>query len=291
MTLEQNHSTDLYREIDALAARDWQLWSICALVIVVIAMGFAAFVLPNLVWASISLHTDHRYLPQLFLGLVALIILFNVYILDQKRALNRARAEMLRQLVESSQIKQVAIIDPLTGVFNRRYMEELIPREISRATRAATDLSFIVIDVDNFKDVNTKLGHIGGDQYLRDLAGLLKKTLRGSDTVLRLGGDEFLVVLPETSSKQADRAAERLQWEAKWWNKATQAAYQLTFSCGVATYHEGMSMEDVLHLADQDMYRVKDERKKPSLSVVALPMREVHNDGVYRIAMVGQAHN
>lgn len=260
----QPQPADLYREIDALAARDWQLWSICALVILVIATGFAAFVLPNLVWAVNTLHTDHRYFPQLFFGLIALIVLFNVYILDQKRNLNRARTEMLRQLVEATQAKQVAVVDPLTSVFNRRYLDEVLPKEINRATRGGSELSFLVIDVDNFKDVNTRFGHFGGDQYLRDLATLLKKTLRGSDTVVRLGGDEFLVILPETGNKQAYRAAERLQWEVKWWNQASSAAYQLAFSCGVATYKQGMDIEEVLHIADKNMYGAKAAKGSPS---------------------------
>jgi diguanylate cyclase (GGDEF)-like protein len=288
MNPEQQPPADLYREIEALASRDWQLWSICALVIVVIAIGFAAFMLPNMVWASLVLHTDHRYLPQLFFGLITLIVLFNVYILDQKRNLNRARSEMLRHLMESAQAKQVAIIDPLTGVFNRRYLDEIIPREISRAARGASELSFLVIDVDNFKDVNTNCGHQGGDQYLKDLASLLKKTFRGSDTVVRLGGDEFLVVLPETGNAQAGRASERLNWEAKWWNQGTDTPYRLAFSCGVATYQQGMEIQEVLRLADRDMYRKK-QAAKETAEHVDLPPSSTSNYKVYSMASVGEA--
>lgn len=256
---EQQESADVYRDLEALSSRDWQLWSICALVIVVIATGLAAFVVPNLVW--VSLHTDSRYVPQLFFGLITLIILFNVYILEQKRKLNRTRAQLLRELMESAKARETALVDPLTGVFNRRYMEEIFPREISKAMRGGTDLSLIILDVDGFKDINTRFGHFGGDQYLRDVATLLKKTFRGSDTVLRLGGDEFLIILPETSNKQAVRAAERLTWETRWWNQAGHAKYELSFSCGVATYRKGMDMKEVLDIADKDMYRVKLERQ------------------------------
>jgi diguanylate cyclase (GGDEF)-like protein len=256
---EQQESEDIYRDLDALSSRDWQLWSICALVIVVIAIGLAAFVVPNLVWAG--MHTDPRYVPQLFFGLITLIILFNVYILEQKRKLNRTRAHLLRELMESAKARETALVDPLTGVFNRRFMEEIFPREISKAMRSGTDLSLIILDVDGFKDINTKFGHFGGDQYLRDVATLLKKTFRGSDTVLRLGGDEFLIILPETSNKQAVRAAERLTWETRWWNQAGHAKYELAFSCGVATYRKGMDMKEVLDTADKDMYRVKLERQ------------------------------
>ena len=264
MSFNQHQPVDLSREMRELHARDWQLWSICALVFLVVAIGFAAFLLPNLVWATAVLHTDHRYLPQLFFGLITLIVLFNVYILDQKRALNRAQAEMIRQLIETSQAKQVAIIDPLTTLFNRRYMDEAIPREVSRAARNGSEISFLIIDIDDFKDVNTKCGHFGADQYLRDLASLLKKTFRGSDIVLRLGGDEFLAILPETGNRQAHRAAERLQWETNWWNQANQANYQISFSCGVGTYRPGSNVEEALEAADKDLYRAKHERKSGS---------------------------
>jgi diguanylate cyclase (GGDEF)-like protein len=268
---EPHQSGDFYRELEALSRRDWQLWSICALVIVVIAIGFAAFLLPNLVWVSGVMHTDHRYLPQLFFGLITLIVLFNVYILDQKRSLNRTRGEMLRYLMETAQAKQVAIIDPLTNVFNRRYLDEIIPREINRAARGGSQLSVLLIDINNFKDINTNYGHVGGDQYLRDLANLLKKTLRGSDTVIRLGGDEFLVILPETGDAQARRASERLKWEAQWWNQATKVSYRLSFSVGMATYQNGMDVEELMSLADKDMYKNKREQSSSGERALALP--------------------
>jgi diguanylate cyclase (GGDEF)-like protein len=256
---ELQELAEIYRDLEALSSRDYQLWSICALVILVIATGLAAFVVPNMVWAT--LRTDPRYVPQLFFGLTTLIILFNVYILEQKRKLNRTRGQLLRELMESARARETALVDPLTGVFNRRYMEEIVPREISKATRSGTELSLIILDVDGFKNINTKFGHFGGDQYLRDVATLLKKTFRGSDTVLRLGGDEFLIILPETSNKQAIRAAERLTWETRWWNQAGHAKYELSFSCGVATYRKGLDMKEVLDAADKDMYRVKLEHQ------------------------------
>lgn len=263
---EQPQSSELYRDMEALSTRDWQLWSIGALTLVVIAIGFSAFVLPNLMWAGVALHADHHYMPQLFFGLLTLIILLNIYILDQKRTIDRTRQRLLRELVESAKAREVALVDPLTGVFNRRYMEEVFPREISKAARGGTDLSFVMLDVDGFKDINTRFGHFAGDQYLRDVATLLKKTFRGSDTVLRLGGDEFLVILPETSNKQAQRAAERLLWETRWWNQAGHAKYELAFSCGVATYRKGMDIKEVLDLADRDMYRAKREKQLASPS-------------------------
>ncbi|MBV9438086.1 MAG: GGDEF domain-containing protein [Acidobacteria bacterium] len=288
-TPESHFPGDLYHEIEQLSKRDWQLWSICALVIVVIAIGFAAFLLPNLVWASGVIHTDRRYLPQLFIGLITLIVLFNVYILDQKRSLNRTRGEMLRHLMESSHAKQVAIIDPLTKVFNRRYLEDLVPAEVSRAKRAGSQLSMLLIDINEFKQINSAYGHLGGDQYLRDLANLLKKTLRGSDTVVRIGGDEFLVLLPETGNAQAHRAAERLQWEARWWNQASRASYKLSFSIGVATYQDGMTVEEAMNLADKDMYRNKHEQKTTNIADLAVPLPEECGRRVYAMSHMGEA--
>jgi diguanylate cyclase (GGDEF)-like protein len=263
-------ASDLYQKMlqsmEELSARDWQLWSICALMIVVVVIGLAAFLLPNVVSANFLVHADHQYLPQLFYGLITLIVLFNVYILDQKRRLDRTRMELLHELVESSKAKETALVDPLTGVFNRRYMEEVFPREINKAKRTGTDLSFLMLDINGFKEINSKFGHSGGDQYLRDVATLLKKTFRGSDTVLRLGGDEFMVILPETSNKQALRAAERLTWETRWWNQAGHAQYELSLSSGVATYRDGMDIKQAMDLADRDMYQTKIELQGNSSS-------------------------
>jgi diguanylate cyclase (GGDEF)-like protein len=263
-------ASDLYQKMlqsmEELSARDWQLWSICALMIVVVVIGLAAFLLPNVVSANFLVHADHQYLPQLFYGLITLIVLFNVYILDQKRRLDRTRMELLHELVESSKAKETALVDPLTGAFNRRYMEEVFPREINKAKRTGTDLSFLMLDINGFKEINSKFGHSGGDQYLRDVATLLKKTFRGSDTVLRLGGDEFMVILPETSNKQALRAAERLTWETRWWNQAGHAQYELSLSSGVATYRDGMDIKQAMDLADRDMYQTKIELQGNSSS-------------------------
>ena len=147
---------DFYREMQQLSARDWQLWSICALMVVVIAVGFSAFLIPNVFWTTLLSRTDQRLLPQLFYGLISLIVLFNIYILDQKRTLDRTRMHLLREVVESTKAREMALIDPLTGVFNRRYMDEVFPREISKANRSETELSFIMLDIDDFKEINTK---------------------------------------------------------------------------------------------------------------------------------------
>jgi two-component system cell cycle response regulator len=119
---------------------------------------------------------------------------------------------------------------------------------------------------------------------------LLKKTFRGSDTVLRLGGDEFLVILPETSNKQAIRAVERLSWETRWWNQAGHAKYELSFSCGAATYRKGMDMKAVLDMADKDMYRVKLERQAAHPESTDSLMIEARNEPVVPTGKKGEVH-
>jgi diguanylate cyclase (GGDEF)-like protein len=259
----QQDSTNLNRQIEPLASRDWQLWSIAALVVVIFAIGVVCVAVPNVITTA-ALHSDSRYLPQLFFGMIVLIFLFNIYIFDQKRELKRARAEMVQQSAECARAQELAIIDPLTNLFNRRYMEEIIPKEQARADRGHREISFLIIDCDDFKGINTRFGHFGGDIYLKDFARLLKTTFRGSDTILRMGGDEFMVILPETSNAQAGRAAERLRWEVDWRNQASQASYQLAFSCGIATYQAGRRMDDVLREADDSLYRAKRESRGSS---------------------------
>ena len=111
------------------------------------------------------------------------------------------------------------MIDPLTEMYNRRYMIRAIASGDLRADRQNSLFAFLMIDVNEFKQANDALGHLAGDQILRELAVLLRKTFRTSDIISRFGGDEFLVLLVDSNAQMAARAAERLQEAVSEWNK------------------------------------------------------------------------
>jgi diguanylate cyclase len=122
-----------------------------------------------------------------------------------------------------------------------------------------------MIDVDNFKSVNTRFGHPVGDQILVEVAHMLKETVRPTDTVFRYGGDEFLVILSETAEEKAAAVVRRIQSEAENWNKSGSIkGYTMSLSCGVAPYVRGSNVSEALAAADQAMYRHKARAMKAS---------------------------
>jgi diguanylate cyclase (GGDEF)-like protein/PAS domain S-box-containing protein len=153
-----------------------------------------------------------------------------------------------------------AIRDVLTGLFNRRYMEETLNREIHRAERKATSLGIIMLDIDHFKQFNDAFGHAAGDALLRELGSFLKARIRGGDIACRYGGEEFMLILPETSLDDTRQRAEQLREEFKHLNVQYngQSTRSVTLSLGVAVFPEhGLSGEAVLRAADLALYQAK----------------------------------
>ena len=250
--------------IQALDWRDLQLWSIGALVLVFLAAGFLAIISPQLFWQGTVILQRQQQTDTLFFGLIALMVLFNVYLFQQRLTLLKTRRELICQLQIA---ERTARTDALTGLYNLRFMREAMTREIARADRNQSTLSVVFIDIDNFKDFNTQFGHVVGDRVLRDVAALLKKNFRAEDVVTRYGGDEFVVIMPDADTAQAGVAIERLAWWIGKWNVQEQRPYQIGATCGVATYAAGMDMEHLLSAADKDLYT----RKAGPASVQVMP--------------------
>jgi diguanylate cyclase (GGDEF)-like protein len=261
-------SAKLLGDMRALEGRDVHLWSLGVMVLLVVAAGFATLVVPNLMWGAQDLRVDARYLPQLFYGFVTLILLFNLYALNKKRELRHARDELVHQLVRSEVAEMTALRDPLTDAFNRRYFDQIIQGEVNRASRRSSGLGIILIDVDEFKSVNTRFGHLTGDQVLVSVVQMLNSTFRSCDVVVRYGGDEFLILVTDSTEEGAKIALERLRQRVDAWNSANLVpGYRLALSCGVAGYSKGMRIQDVVELADERMFVEKRSKCLPSPEV------------------------
>jgi len=253
-------------QIAKVESRDLHLWSIAALIGLVLAAGFIGLVLPNVVWHSpVLVLANAHYLPHLLLGFIVVILIFNLYIFEERRKLTWTRQELVRQWLRGDAAERLALIDPMTETYNRRFMEEVLVKEASRANRTGADLSLLMIDVDNFREVNSRFGHQHGDLILAEIAKLLKSTFRGSDTIVRYGGDEFLVILPDTDERQAQLAVQRLVNAVDAWNAAGNGpGYRMSLSCGVATYQRGMDLQQIIDLADERMYADKPAKASQS---------------------------
>lgn len=248
----------LLRQIHELDAKDTGMWAKNFLVLMVLCAGFLSLVFPNLMWNLRELNLDTRYLPQFFFGLTALVVLYNAHMLDQQKRLRFAREEMVRQLLRAETTETIALVDPLTQVYNRRYLEKVLQREVSSADRLNTSLVIMLIDLDGFKAVNTRFGHTAGDQVLREVAELLNRVFRRSDIVVRYGGDEFLILMPDTAEEQAVFAVARLQKARTiWMQKDPGRGLDVGFSCGIATYRKGGNIKEVIQTSDERMYAEK----------------------------------
>jgi diguanylate cyclase (GGDEF)-like protein len=182
-------------------------------------------------------------------------------IIDRKRT-----EEKIRSLQD--QLRDMAVHDSLTGLYNRHFLEGTLERELARAERERYPVSFIMIDIDNFKQVNDAFGHRIGDEVLRSLAALLLKNTRASDTIYRYGGEEFLVILPRVTADSALQLAEK--WRMGFEGSAApegDGGPIPTISCGIASYPgDGTSGEELIDNADRALYRAKEAGRNRSIA-------------------------
>jgi diguanylate cyclase (GGDEF)-like protein/PAS domain S-box-containing protein len=159
----------------------------------------------------------------------------------------KANQQEREALIE--EVQQLARADALTGLPNRRVLDDQLPREMARALRSESPLCLAIIDIDHFKAYNDSYGHVAGDAVLRDCAAAWDSELRGADTILRFGGEEFLVVLPDCAPTDAAAIVERLR-------AATPDGQ--TCSAGLAQWNPGESVDDLVARADRALYRAKE---------------------------------
>ena len=177
--------------------------------------------------------------------------------------LNRANRELETRLEEiqqlQNQLREESIRDPLTGLYNRRYLEDALEREFARALRDDYPVSIIMVDIDHFKLVNDSYGHIVGDVVLQKLADVLLNKFRLEDITCRFGGEEFIIVMPEVP---AAKAIKRIEEFRKLLEQSVMEVaghkIQITISAGVAVFpDDGQTIDAVIHTADQAMYKAK----------------------------------
>jgi diguanylate cyclase (GGDEF)-like protein len=253
-----NLAAKLTRELSRLEKRDWQLWLIVAISGTVGGCTLLCILFPSTFLQAGTVHFEIAISRRLFFGVLTLLILLNTYVVTRRAELRRVRRTLVGTTIQSELVRLQSFTDPLTEVYNRRSLHELATRFISRARRSAEPLTFLVIDVDRFREVNSQFGHITGDFVLSEVAGVLMSSTRGSDAVVRYGGDEFLVILANTSAQDAGVVVKRIGEFLRRWNEGSHLeGFSLTVSVGVAGWSDGQSLDEVLDVADQDMYAYK----------------------------------
>ncbi|MEJ2314942.1 MAG: sensor domain-containing diguanylate cyclase [Nitrospirota bacterium] len=180
-------------------------------------------------------------------------------------------AVAVERIMLYQKLQELVITDDLTSLFNSRYLSRSIETEVQRSDRYGTTVCLIFIDLDHFKDINDNYGHLTGSKLLVEVAQLLISQVRSIDIVARYGGDEFVVVLPQTAARDAVLVAERMRKAVEKNTFLNNEGYhfKMTASFGVASYPgAAKSKEDLLRLADEAMYKVKHKSRNGVYAIV-----------------------
>jgi len=182
-----------------------------------------------------------------------------LYGLSNKRQLDEIEKQRNQLILDEAKLRALSVRDPLTGLYNRRYMEETFDREIQRAIRKQQPLSVIMADIDGFKTINDTAGHVLGDKALIKVSSFLMKSIRASDVACRFGGDEFCLILPDCTLEEGIKRANTLRRAIESLDMSSDEGLEgFTVSFGVAAMPEdGMTREALLGAADSALYSSK----------------------------------
>jgi diguanylate cyclase (GGDEF)-like protein len=275
---DQNPEAHVKSRIDEIRAsllrlerRDWWLWATALVVMLLLTGTVVSMSFPGLIKVDDPLF--QYSLDQSVRGLVFLVLLFNSYTIYQQVSIKRLRKQLGGQLDDMSKLQlrteefhKLSTVDALTGLYNRRFAEQRLAGEASRSVRYGHPLTVVSFDLNNFKQINDRFGHLAGDQVLKDFGDRLASTVRMSDVASRMGGDEFLAILPECPAEQVQVLIARLR------NIVVDHHEQkipVEFSAGWVSYRQGETTEQFLERADQTLYADKRASKAAATPVLA----------------------
>lgn len=269
--VDTNAVKDRFRRLDR---RQWWLWSFTVLVVLLLTIAVASFAFPAML--STDQQTYSFYLNQAVRALIGIVLIFSVYVVYQQYEIIRMRNQIAEQIeslnkVESlaTEVYKLAALDQLTGLYNRRSGEQRLTEEMSRAVRHGRPLTLLLLDVDNLKRINDRLGHTAGDLLLKQFAERLQRAIRGSDLAARLGGDEFMVLLPECRAEEVRHVLLRLEHLQVNYEGET---IDCQFSRGWTDFRPGETATELLKRADEALYADKRAGKMRISKISNLPL-------------------
>ena len=263
---------ELQAKLQRLERRDWWLWTMAVIVMLLLTFAVFSMSFPGLV--KVDDPFFQASLNRAVRGLIGLVLIFNAYTIYQQITVKRLRRDFSRQIEEmralqmrAGEFERLALIDSLTGLSNRRVAEGRLASEAARCARYGHPLTVISFDLDKFKQINDTYGHPAGDQVLKHFARRLDSVIRKSDLAARMGGDEFLVLLPECNTSQVQMLLDRLRpMETEY----AGTKIPICFSAGWVGYENGETTDQFLERADRTLYAEKRSgktREKEPLAV------------------------
>jgi diguanylate cyclase (GGDEF)-like protein len=253
------HSNDqgIAENLRRIEKRDWWVWANSILVMLLLTGALISFALPSLVQGATTVLKIK--VTEAIFGLVVLVVLFNIYTIYQQVLIKRLRRQLAEKQHHSMILRDLAMIDALTGLYNRRFAEQRLAAEVARSSRKGHPLMVVLMDLDEFKHINDTHGHPAGDLVLQEFAAALNRVVRGGDLAVRMGGDEFLLILPECNHDQLQLVLDRIgPLEVDWEGRKISIKY----SAGWKEYASGDQPESMLAAADQALYVKKRATRK-----------------------------
>jgi diguanylate cyclase (GGDEF)-like protein len=199
-------------------------------------------------------------------ALVALVLFFTGHMIFQQFRLRTVQRELSEQQIQAEVFRRLALFDPLTGLYNRRFAEERLRSEIARAERKGLTMIVVLLDLNDFKKINDRYGHPAGDQVLKEFAKCLSSSTRGSDLAVRWGGDEFMLLLLDCEIGQLSVVLARL---IGFTVEVSGTALEVSFSVGWKAYEQGDAFDGLIAEADRKLYVHKAASKLPKERVTA----------------------
>lgn len=274
------------QRLKSLESRDWWLWGTAVTILLLIASALFVMQLPGLLHEGEAPQSQELNLAVR--ALFVLVALFSGFAIYQQIAIKRLRGRMASQIgmiaaleARAEVFEKLAILDPLTGLFNRRFATDHLPSEIARAERQGYPFTLLMIDLNGFKQINDVYGHAAGDLALREFAHALKKSVRSSDLPVRMGGDEFMVLLPECRAYSVPEALARLKGLTI---RHNASEFPLKFSAGWSEWRPGETPEQLVERTDHAVYTDKRTGKAAEQVLRA----EAHQREGQKLQVVGQ---
>jgi diguanylate cyclase (GGDEF)-like protein len=259
---------------DELAKAESQkrdVWLMVVFAGAVLLLGAFSLLSPTSFWRENFL--EIRLPPQVLFVVMMIVVVVTLYVVRREAEMRRLRLQNLQTTLASQSEYTASMIDSLTNVFSRSFLRDLLQGEISRAERNNRPLALLMCDLNNFKQVNDRYGHLMGDYVLAQMAGILKSCVRGSDFVIRYGGDEFLVVLSETDEPGANIVMHRVREKVEEWDRVNRVGnVPISFSMGLCLHTQGASVEQDVAEVDSRMYADKQiQHQQPAPSPAPAP--------------------
>jgi diguanylate cyclase (GGDEF)-like protein len=257
--IENEHAdfgaAEIRADLRRLERRDLWVWGNA--VVIILALSATVFLLSPYVGGKRTVFgLDYSFAIRI---LITLVLAFTAQMVYQHLRFRRLQAKLAEQQIQAEVFRRLAMFDPLTGLYNRRFAEQRLKAEISRSRRKGHSLIVVLVDLNDFKQINDTYGHQAGDTVLKEFAKRLNRATRGSDLAARWGGDEFMMLLADCEPAQLPTILARLEGFIV---EVQGRELPVSLALGWKSYQAGDQMSDLIESADRMLYLNKETTKK-----------------------------